>query len=218
MSAGPAPGRCASPAAAVPIVAKMPAPMIAPMPSATRFHGPSAFLSWCPSSCVSASRSSSDFVRNSSRMLMSARMINERGAWSRERGEQLPAPCSPLPAPSSPLIYNRPPTLEAHMSAIEQPLTMKYPPVQNYIGGEFVPGSAREELDVTNPADGSVISRVPLSAAGDVDRAVEAAKGAFPGWSGMPIKERVQVFFRYKTLLEKNIDSLARLVTEENGK
>src|SRR5436305_14639609 len=104
------------------------------------------------------------------------------------------------------------------MSAIEQPLTMKYPPVQNYIGGEFVPGSAREELDVTNPADGSVISRVPLSAADDVDRAVEAAKRAFPGWSAMPIKERVQVFFRYKALLEKNIDSLAQLVTEENGK
>jgi len=104
------------------------------------------------------------------------------------------------------------------MSAIEQPLTMKYPPVQNYIGGAFVPGTAREELDVTNPADGSVISRVPLSAADDVDRAVEAAKRAFPGWSGMPIKERVQVFFRYKTLLETNIASLAQLVTEENGK
>ena len=45
INAGPAPGRCASPAAAVPIVAKMPAPMIAPMPRATRFHGPSTFLS-----------------------------------------------------------------------------------------------------------------------------------------------------------------------------
>src|SRR5437763_6922675 len=104
------------------------------------------------------------------------------------------------------------------MSAVDQPLTTKYPPLQNYIGGEFVPGSGREELDVTNPADGSVISRVPLSAGEDVDRAVEAAKRAFPAWSAMPIKERVQVFFRYKTLLEKNIDSLAQLVTEENGK
>jgi malonate-semialdehyde dehydrogenase (acetylating)/methylmalonate-semialdehyde dehydrogenase len=104
------------------------------------------------------------------------------------------------------------------MSAIESTLTTKYPPVQNYIGGEFVSGSAREQIDVTNPADGSVISRVPLSAADDVDLAVQAAQRAFPAWSATPIKERVQVFFRYKALLEQNIDSLAKLVTDENGK
>jgi malonate-semialdehyde dehydrogenase (acetylating)/methylmalonate-semialdehyde dehydrogenase len=96
--------------------------------------------------------------------------------------------------------------------------TTTYPDVQNYIAGNFVAGEARDFLDVFNPADGSVLSRVPLSAAADVDRAVQAAKAAFPKWSGMPIKERVQVFFRYKALLEKNIDELARLVTEENGK
>jgi len=63
-----------------------------------------------------------------------------------------------------------------------------------------------------------MISRVPLSAYADVDRAVAAAKAAFPAWSATPIKERVQVFFRYKALLEKNIDELAALITEENGK
>jgi malonate-semialdehyde dehydrogenase (acetylating)/methylmalonate-semialdehyde dehydrogenase len=104
------------------------------------------------------------------------------------------------------------------MTAIEQSAPAKYPDVRNYIGGTFVDPSVEEHLDVTNPADGSVISRVPLSAASDVDRAVEAAKKAFPAWSGMPIKERVQVFFRYKTLLEKNIEELSALVTEENGK
>jgi malonate-semialdehyde dehydrogenase (acetylating)/methylmalonate-semialdehyde dehydrogenase len=104
------------------------------------------------------------------------------------------------------------------MTAIEQSAPTKYPDVRNYIGGTFVDPSVEEHLDVTNPADGSVISRVPLSAASDVDRAVEAAKKAFPAWSGMPIKERVQVFFRYKTLLEKNIEELSALVTEENGK
>jgi len=104
------------------------------------------------------------------------------------------------------------------MTAIEQSAPTKYPDVRNYIGGTFVDPSVEEHLDVTNPADGSVISRVPLSAANDVDRAVAAAKEAFPGWSEMPIKERVQVFFKYKALLEKNIDELAALVTEENGK
>src|SRR5581483_7758188 len=104
------------------------------------------------------------------------------------------------------------------MTAIEQSAPAKYPDVRNYIAGNFVESSAAEHLDVTNPADGSVISRVPLSSGTDVDRAVEAAKKALPGWAGMPIKERVQVFFRYKTLLEKNIEELAALVTEENGK
>src|SRR5437763_13200923 len=104
------------------------------------------------------------------------------------------------------------------MTVLDNPVATKYPPVQNYIGGEFVDGDGHDYLDVTNPADGSVISRVPLSAASEVDRAVDAAKGAFPAWSTMPIKERVQVFFKYKTLLEKNIDELAKLVTEENGK
>src|SRR5205085_8383954 len=93
-----------------------------------------------------------------------------------------------------------------------------YPDVRNYIGGAFVDPGEQKHLDVFSPIDGSVISRVPLSAAEEVDRAVAAAKKAFPAWSATPIKERVQVFFRYKTLLEENIDELARLVTAENGK
>lgn len=97
-------------------------------------------------------------------------------------------------------------------------LTTKYPDVRNYIGGAFVDSGAGRYLDVFNPADGEVISRVPLSAADEVARAVEAAKRAFPGWSATPIKERAQVFYRYKALLEQNIDELARIVTEENGK
>src|SRR4051794_10706351 len=101
------------------------------------------------------------------------------------------------------------------MSAVE---TTRYPDIRNYIGGSFVEHGADRYLDVFNPAEGSVISRVPLSGSADVDRAVQAAKAAFPRWSQTPIKERVQVFYRFKALLEQNIDELARLVTEENGK
>src|SRR6187399_1061443 len=72
---------------------------------------------------------------------------------------------------------------------------MKYDPIQNFIGGKFV-NSSTENLYV----------------------AVKAAKAAFPGWSRTPIKERVQVFFRYKTLLEKHLKELAELCSEENGK
>jgi len=96
---------------------------------------------------------------------------------------------------------------------------MKYAELQNYVGGGFVaPPKARPFLDVYNPSSGDIISKVPLSEAAEVSAAVDAARAALPGWSAMPIKERVQVFYRYKALLEQHIDELAALVTEENGK
>src|ERR1041385_1430352 len=95
---------------------------------------------------------------------------------------------------------------------------MKYNVLENYVGGSFVAAGDRPLLDVYDPSSGDVISRVPLSAAREVDSAVQCARAAFPGWSATPIKERVQVFYRYKALLEQHIDELAALVTEENGK
>ena len=95
---------------------------------------------------------------------------------------------------------------------------MKYAATQNYINGKFVNAATERKLDVVSPLDGNLLSTVPMSVPKDLDDAVKAAKAAFPGWSRMPIKERVQVFFRYKTLLEKNLQELAKLCSEENGK
>ena len=95
---------------------------------------------------------------------------------------------------------------------------MKYTHVENYINGKFVAASTSKKLAVISPVDGSHLSDVPLSTAQDLDTAVKAAKAAFPAWSKMPIKERVQVFFKYKTLLERDIKELAALCSEENGK
>lgn len=94
---------------------------------------------------------------------------------------------------------------------------MKYAEVRNYVGGRFVDGDHRFQ-DVYNPGDGSVISKVPLSSREDLDAAVASAQAAFPAWSAMPIRERVQVFYRYRSLLERDIDELTALITEENGK
>jgi malonate-semialdehyde dehydrogenase (acetylating) / methylmalonate-semialdehyde dehydrogenase len=94
---------------------------------------------------------------------------------------------------------------------------MKYAEVQNFIAGKFVK-NGNASMDVLSPLDGSIISKVPLSKANDLDNAVAAAEKAFSQWSETTIKERVQVFFRYKTLLEKNLDELATIVHEENGK
>ena len=95
---------------------------------------------------------------------------------------------------------------------------MKYSLVQNYINGQFVDAASSESIPVISPLDGMLLSAVPLSVKSDVDDAVTAAKKAFATWSKTPIKERVQVFFKYKFLLEKHLDELAKLCSEENGK
>ncbi len=95
---------------------------------------------------------------------------------------------------------------------------MKYNSVQNFIGGRFVESGANRFLSVVSPLNGEQLSTVPMSGKDELAFAVAAAKSAFPSWSKMPIKERVQVFFRYKTLLENNLRELAELVSEENGK
>jgi malonate-semialdehyde dehydrogenase (acetylating)/methylmalonate-semialdehyde dehydrogenase len=95
---------------------------------------------------------------------------------------------------------------------------MLYPPIQNFIGGRFVPSQSSRTLQVISPIDGQALSTVPMSTAEDLNTAVNAANFAFATWSRTPIKERVQVFFRYKYLLEKNLQQLAELCSQENGK
>jgi malonate-semialdehyde dehydrogenase (acetylating)/methylmalonate-semialdehyde dehydrogenase len=96
--------------------------------------------------------------------------------------------------------------------------TLKYPAISNYVGGKPAIDSGTATMDVFSPLTGAVISTVPLSGMAELDAAVQAAKAAFPSWSATPIKERVQIFYRYKTLLERDMKALAQLVQEENGK
>jgi len=95
---------------------------------------------------------------------------------------------------------------------------MKYAEVKNYVGGKFVASKASKYIDVISPLDGSLLSKVPVSTKEDLNEAVLVAHKAFETWSKVPIKERVQIFYRYKTLLEKNMLELSKLVQEENGK
>jgi len=94
---------------------------------------------------------------------------------------------------------------------------MKYPSLKNYINGKAIEGSERS-IDVISPLDGSIISTVPISGMDAVNQAVQSAQSSFHIWSATPIKERSQVFYKYKTLLEKNMNELAELIHEENGK
>jgi malonate-semialdehyde dehydrogenase (acetylating)/methylmalonate-semialdehyde dehydrogenase len=90
--------------------------------------------------------------------------------------------------------------------------------IRNYVGGKWVDAEAGERLPVTNPATGETIAEVPLSGRGEVDRAVTAARDAFPGWRATPPLERARACFELKYLLEERKDDLAALVTRDNGK
>lgn len=95
---------------------------------------------------------------------------------------------------------------------------MKYPAIRNYVGGQYVSSESTATLDVISPIDGQLLSKVPLSTFNDLNKAVLVAQKAFETWSKVAIKERVQIFYRYRTLLEKNMLELSELVQEENGK
>ena len=64
--------------------------------------------------------------------------------------------------------------------------------LRNYVGGRFVEAATSEHLDVTEPATGALLARVPLSSAADVDAAVRGAQEAFPAWRRTPTIERAR--------------------------
>src|SRR6267378_1326730 len=90
--------------------------------------------------------------------------------------------------------------------------------LRNYVNGEWIDPAACDALDVENPSTGGTIARVPLSRAADLDAAVAAARGAFPAWSTTPVDKRVAPLFRLAALIRDNRETLARQITEENGK
>jgi len=87
----------------------------------------------------------------------------------------------------------------------------------HFIDGKSVPGSGAS-APITDPSTGKVTKQVALGSAADVDKAVAAAARAFPAWAATPVPRRAAVLFRFKELIEKHADELARLITSEHGK
>jgi len=90
--------------------------------------------------------------------------------------------------------------------------------VKNLIHGQWVPSLGTDSVEIVNPATEEVLDRCPLGTAEDVNRAVAAAKAAFPAWRRTPAIDRVQYLFRLKALLEESADELMLLCTREHGK
>lgn len=91
-------------------------------------------------------------------------------------------------------------------------------PIRLYIGGRWSASHSQRVDPIPNPATGETLGWMPHSTPAEVDAAIEAARQAFPQWRATPVVERARVMFRYKDLLERQFEELARLVTRENGK
>jgi malonate-semialdehyde dehydrogenase (acetylating) / methylmalonate-semialdehyde dehydrogenase len=90
--------------------------------------------------------------------------------------------------------------------------------LDNYVGGSWTPAGSSEQLDVTNPANGEVLARVPLSNSADLDAAVRAAREALPAWRGVSVIGRARLLFALREGLDARREELARSVTTEMGK
>jgi malonate-semialdehyde dehydrogenase (acetylating) / methylmalonate-semialdehyde dehydrogenase len=90
--------------------------------------------------------------------------------------------------------------------------------VPHFIDGQWVESHAREWSEIVNPATGESLGKVPLSDAGEVTKAIDAAAAAFPAWRRTPPEDRIQPLFKLKQLLEDHVDDISRLITQENGK
>jgi malonate-semialdehyde dehydrogenase (acetylating)/methylmalonate-semialdehyde dehydrogenase len=87
-----------------------------------------------------------------------------------------------------------------------------------FINGKSGKSKAKQFYEIPDPNTGEIIAKAPFCTKDEVNLAVEAAKNAFPSWRDTPVMERAQVLFRFKRILEDNLDDLTELVCRENGK
>jgi malonate-semialdehyde dehydrogenase (acetylating)/methylmalonate-semialdehyde dehydrogenase len=87
-----------------------------------------------------------------------------------------------------------------------------------WIDGAPRHGRAARYGDVVDPATAQVLRRVPFAGADEVDAAVTAAHAAFPAWRATTALQRSRILSRFRELLERHRDELARIVSEEHGK
>jgi aldehyde dehydrogenase (NAD+) len=88
---------------------------------------------------------------------------------------------------------------------------------QFYINGKWTSPAIPARLPVVNPATEEVVAEVASGSAEDVDRAVAAARAAFPGWSATPVEERASILGKIHELILERTEPLAQALTLEMG-
>ncbi|MDZ4740542.1 MAG: NAD-dependent succinate-semialdehyde dehydrogenase [Alphaproteobacteria bacterium] len=89
---------------------------------------------------------------------------------------------------------------------------------QCYVNGEWVGADSGVTFEVTNPASGAVLARVPDFLEGETRRAIELANAAWPAWAAKTAKERAGVLRKWFDLMMANVEDLAVIMTSEQGK
>ncbi len=94
----------------------------------------------------------------------------------------------------------------------------KYLKDTNLVGGKWISADSGETIDVTNPATGEVIGTIPNCGGAETSRAIDAAADAFPGLAAMGLMDRLDLLWKLHDALLDNRDTLAELLTVEQGK
>jgi malonate-semialdehyde dehydrogenase (acetylating)/methylmalonate-semialdehyde dehydrogenase len=89
--------------------------------------------------------------------------------------------------------------------------------IEHFIGGSSF-ASGERQGDVFDPNQGQVQAQVGLGSAADLEKAMDAARAAQPGWAATNPQRRARVMFKFKELVEAHMDELARLLSSEHGK
>ena len=92
------------------------------------------------------------------------------------------------------------------------------PVLGHFIGGQQIAGSGDDWAPVFDPARGVATGRVPLADTPAVERAVRAARDAFPAWAATPVPKRAKILFKFRQLVDERCEQLARAISAEHGK
>ncbi len=90
--------------------------------------------------------------------------------------------------------------------------------IEHFVNGKKFTGDSKKTGKIFNPATGEQSSEVKLGTTNDLNKAVESAKKAFEAWSNKPPLQRARIIFKFKEIIEKNFDELAKIIVSEHGK
>ncbi len=88
----------------------------------------------------------------------------------------------------------------------------------NWVDNKWTDSKSGNTISVISPYFDKEIATIPDSDGSDLDIAVDMARSAFPGWSNTNIRDRAQIMFRFKSIIENDMDNLANLIALDNGK
>ena len=90
--------------------------------------------------------------------------------------------------------------------------------IEHWIGGSETSGASTRRSQVWNPAKGEAQAELVLAEPSDVDAAVESAKKAYDSWRNVSLTRRARIMFAFRDLVDRNLDKLAQIVSDEHGK